>query len=748
MQLFINNTQVELGDNVIISFTKEDLSAVDPSQLTTPYSKSINLPRTPTNESVFGYTSTLQSDYSQLTFSPLKKAKAHLILDNGQSIVGYVHMDRLSNDQIECTFYSEFGDMFSELKQLYVGDLYSYFVSPIDMDQSVLVQHWNTFQTTSEDPAVYANWGYGLNWCPNYCGTPSNFQADKVVLYQNSDLAGEAYYPKECEDSDGNRYSTIDSNGIPNRRGFALFECPNELPAIAARDFRWYLQRPMISIRSFFGVCTDFVNRNQAIGLSDWRMELDASFFDSEYYKKGWIILPALTIDSNEEGDTEDEMLARGLLTRKYVDGTYKVKITPQIFCGWHSYTVLDLMINLTKRFGLVYIVQTVNGVRTLKIVDRKRLHLDYWPVVDLTNCIDESSITVEAVNTDTRYFNLVDEESKAADAELYKKNYKRPFGEYRIDTNNQFSKDEKDIVESIFSNAPSALLSSRYYRIFDLKSYSFLPPGVLDGDCEYKLYKESTAEEVEPTYTAASLNVGGYTIDDIYTPFKGRYRDLLSEIYYTPNKPGVSPFEMIEFQEKSDGAIPDELSLAFFNGYQTNSHCWYTSNDMKVMKMYNDDDSPWCWFSIGDTYRSDASYPSNPNYSIVHSIPYLSRYLYENDVIKLSMDYSVPKRLFVDKDKWDEQAAYNDDACIYEQYWKSWITDLYDQNTLKMSCTINPFIWKSIDLERLFACGGLFSFKGCYWRMASVDEYSIDQKGNQKLICSFIKVNDINSLK
>lgn len=87
-------------------------------------------------------------------------------------------------------------------------------------------------------------------------------------------------------------------------------------------------------------------------------------------------------------------------------------------------------------------------------------------------------------------------------------------------------------------------------------------------------------------------------------------------------------------------------------------------------MELYNDDDNPWCWIAVGEGFNQPPVVEGNTSISMTRFIPYMSKYLYNDDgTIILSMDYSVPKRLYVDKDKWSIGTAYRDSACIYEQY-------------------------------------------------------------------------------
>lgn len=725
---------MQLGEDVVISFTKEDASAVNPASLTTPYSKSISLPRTSWNEKAFAYLGNLQTDFSKMSFSPIKRAKAVIMMDTGFNYYGYIHLDKVTPTTLECTLFLGLGDMFKTLKDVYLGDIFSPFIGSKWMDCEEMYTQWQLIGQEGR------GWGYDLNWCPTYNGVPKNFQADKILIRCEE----EDWYPESFV-KDNVVYDKIGGDGIPDPEGYACLECPEEVDNVAVRDFRWYLQRPMVSIKAVFSYLQEYVQRRFQTGGLDWQILYDADWFDSEYYKKGWIILPAITIDDNKEGDDVEDLKARGLLAREWKDNTYKVEVSIDAFFG-KSKSLLDVLLSLTKKFGLTWIVRNNNaGYPVLTITDRKHLHKEYWPTIDLEGLIDEDSIELEPFNVKDKYIDLVDAESAADDAKLYKTNYERPFGEYRVNTGVEFGDTEKKFIDQpVFSNVPSANRSSKYYR-FLLTGNSYgvqaLPPTVLDGNCSFKL--GSVVSQEVPTETAVELNAAHYIKNGVI----GDYNQLRERSYYTSGENiGMCNLEMLEFVGDSEGPITDEWSLAFFNGfYHFDDFRWIVSNDNKAMEFYNDDDHPWCWIFYAPR---NIAWPQDIGYTAIHKMPFLSKYYYEDDVIKLSMDYSVPKRLFVDRSKWSESAAYEDSACVYEQYWKKWLTDLYDQNTLKMSCKINPSIWSSMDLERLFACGGLFSYRGVLWRMAAVNEYSTNMQGEQLLSCTFIKLNDINSVE
>lgn len=78
MRLWIDNQLMQLKEDTIISLTKEDATSTNPASLTTSYTKTISLPRTPVNEKAFAYLGSLQSDFTQMSFSPIKKVRAAL----------------------------------------------------------------------------------------------------------------------------------------------------------------------------------------------------------------------------------------------------------------------------------------------------------------------------------------------------------------------------------------------------------------------------------------------------------------------------------------------------------------------------------------------------------------------------------------------------------------------------------------------------------------------------------------------
>lgn len=138
MQLIINGIEAQLREDTIISFTKESAESENPASVTTPYSKSINLPRTPYNERIFAFIGSLQTDFTNLTFSPIKRSPITVSWDNGTSMDGYCHLDKVTDSDLSITIYLDLGERFNQLKSLYPGDVFGQYCNPIILDQSVV----------------------------------------------------------------------------------------------------------------------------------------------------------------------------------------------------------------------------------------------------------------------------------------------------------------------------------------------------------------------------------------------------------------------------------------------------------------------------------------------------------------------------------------------------------------------------------------------------------------------------------
>ena len=117
-----------------------------------------------------------------------------------------------------------------------------------------------------------------------------------------------------------------------------------------------------------------------------------------------------------------------------------------------------------------------------------------------------------------------------------------------------------------------------------------------------------------------------------------------------------------------------------------------------------------------------------------IDTLPQYIRYNINNVYIKSSLDFGLPRELYIDN------IGYPEDTTIYSQYWKSFYNDQFNVNTKKVTCFVRlDDLDVKYDLLRQF-----YYFEDSYWVLNKIDAYDINSDSTVR--CEFIKVQDINS--
>jgi hypothetical protein len=78
----------------------------------------------------------------------------------------------------------------------------------------------------------------------------------------------------------------------------------------------------------------------------------------------------------------------------------------------------------------------------------------------------------------------------------------------------------------------------------------------------------------------------------------------------------------------------------------------------------------------------------------------------------------------------------------IYDKWWKKYLTDLYDNDTKRMTCKVNlRGLLVGQDLMRNF-----FWYNGVIWRLNKIVNHSLTTWDDTE--CEFIQVQDINNYR
>lgn len=374
------------------------------------------------------------------------------------------------------------------------------------------------------------------------------------------------------------------------------------------------------------------------------------------------------------------------------------------------DYSPCDFMLSYAKLFGLYFEKDKYED--TIYIRDRETFYNKSNEVMDLSAMVDRSrEIKITPMVFDAKWYNWKLQNEKSLFGEQYKATYGIEYGTQRVNTGYNFDSSERDLyTDNIFHGGIEAMEKSEMFSYVSADTVN--KPWMFDG-YSYDLYatddlSETTEIEVQPKNKKGVLKS--------FSTYK--YYDLFSklQLHSEDNNP-------------SDGS----MILCFFNGMvepksdeDVTIHYWIT-DDNSYMNTLNDGKP--CWL-----YTVSSADTGGQNIAILaEQIPQFTRYKANRATgyISQAWDFGVPKQLFV--------PYYNTDydTTIYTNYWRSYITDMYDINTKKLECYVKFDQRPMEDWLR-----GFYWFDNCIWRINAITDFNILGKDTTKV--EFIKVQDI----
>lgn len=350
-------------------------------------------------------------------------------------------------------------------------------------------------------------------------------------------------------------------------------------------------------------------------------------------------------------------------------------------------------LVDFTKMFGLKY--RYDRYTRTIYIEKRRNYYtgnvksLD----VDLTK-----GISITPTTAQSKWYSLELETPESYASLLYNKTNAVTYGNKLLGVDYEFNNDNTNLVEgNIYKNILPYRLSSYYF-----KPDTQLPPFMLSPSIKYSLYNED-----EGLYTVEISNQWNQIKDDYGTA----YQDTSTR--------------MCLFNADNKYMSDIDNSLVFINGFEKNKN-FIISDNMK--EMFDMNEKPCYLFT------------RNPQIAIQNpDIPVFTKYS-ETDIESIgsfdaSFDFTVPNQIFG-----YEGVRYNESSTIYNAFWKSYLSDLYDKNTKLV--TLNAFLQHNpIEEMRDF-----YYFDGCYWSISKIFDYVIG--GYEPTKVELVKVNDVKNYK
>ena len=692
VSLYIAGQPVDLDEQsfILFNYTLEEMG--NPTIVRNSFSQQITLKGTPNNNKIFGSVFRLDrqtsydSSYTGTYFDATRKTPFVIYNEINEILEsGYLKLDKVSRKGAEVeygvTLYGGLGSFFYGLmynedgskKTLadlsYVGidssAISSFNVPP---DAYTVRDAWLYLQ--GETPQ-YQFWNI-INFAPAYNGIPDNFDASKALflnknVYVNVPLT-----------------TTIDGveYGIKSNASTRLMKFTNPHSEWEICDLRWYLQRPVVSVKAILNAICDKSNNG------GYGVELHSEFFNESnpYYNDSWMTMPMIAVDDRQSTDCLNNVMRSSL-------------------------SPMEFLLSYAKIYGLVFLYDS--GLKKVSIMPRKAFYESESEPIDLTGRVNMTDkVEIKPLVADSHIYQLGDKVIGQF-ADEYKRDYQREYGIQRINTGFEFNEETKVLTKDLlFKDAVEVMQSSKMFitsttrygtsafaQIFTLPAYEVVTVelwGIVGDGTE----KEETSTEV--TMSADLRNVR-------YDNAEYEYGDWLPKLQlHKDNKPEEAANVLLFFS-----GIKQTPYISESTGIK--KYYWLT-NDHPDMSVLNQG-TP-CWNLIGDGIK-------------VSTLPSFRRNIFESDgkTIEFSWEWGVPYARAV--------PGIQGDKTIYELWWKKYLSDLYDDDTKVMKCKVNMSgLVVNQNLMRKF-----FWYDHSLWRLNKIINHSLTTWDDTE--CEFIKIQD-----
>lgn len=382
------------------------------------------------------------------------------------------------------------------------------------------------------------------------------------------------------------------------------------------------------------------------------------------------------------------------------------------------DYSPAEFFLSYAKLFGLYFEKDKYEDkiyVRTRNTFYRKE------NVIDLSDKIDHSKTSqITPLVFDAKWYNWSFDDAESQFGEQYQSTYGQPYGIQRVNTGYNFDASEKKLYDgNVFKNGVEALEKSDMFAYVSGNTQALVDsawkPWMFDS-YTYNLYNvndmEDTVEMEMPTLTKKGSLIS-------YSTYK--YYDLFSKL---------------QFHTDDNAAAEGANVLVFFNGsvptktINTDQELNYWITDDNAYMISLNDGQP-CWL-----YTTTATDKGGSSIAIkVTEIPQFSRYLTSgrSGDIQQAWDFGYVKQLFVPNYNLDNAST------LYLNYWQSYIRDMYDIDSKKMSCWVKFDERPEMEWLRDF-----YWYDNCIWRINKIEDYNVVTQDSAKV--EFIKVQDVNN--
>lgn len=534
----------------------------------------------------------------------------------------------------------------------------------------------------------------GLTQIVNYLN--ANYSSSEKYTYDKSKIKFKTIDIIQKEEYGNNYYGYFIKDGIrttiknlpTNVDNLRIILRIKSINILWARQMQGSYSNFVESIKTFFGTNIIVSNSKEKSNNNGWSIQAMFDRFNDElssYHDSG--VNPSL----------------------KYLDITKKT-----LFADTQS--PYKYLTDFTRLFNAKYEIDNYNKTIYIKLL--KNFYKD--ETVDINNRIDRSKeIRIKPTLANTKWCNYSLDTPETYASYLYNLKNKVKYGELSIDTGYDFNADSVNLFEdSSFKNVIPFTLSSNYFRV--VKSGNNPIPTCI----QQPVFKQTL-------YRTEFDDIKHYDFD---------VNSTSSLLYYYGDMAKDSSYKLCCFDKENKNVSDVNSSLVFFSGWDVLPYNMYFTDNMKEMDKLNGAPCYLYTWSVNDYSGSQIAL-------YLDCIPRFSKYFdvnennqnypsindWHTDYIQASMDFALPTQTFI-----ENATNYDQSATIYYQFWKNYISDLYDSNNKQVSCYV--FLKdKPADALKKF-----YYFDNSIWILNEITNYDI--MGNKPTKCTFIKVKDKNN--
>lgn len=694
ISLYIADKKVDLDDNsfILFNYTMEDLN--NPTIVKNSFSKQITLKGTPANNEVFGslYRTDRKTIFGDLRsgiyYDPLRKTPFSIYNEQGEIIEsGYVKVDSIGIEdgtpRYTITLFGGLGSFFYGL--MYKADASKMNLADIrfQLVNGEYTRNAGNFGQVGGMTMMQDAWDYMKNpegydadshdcqWCniinfsPCYNGLPEQFSADKALVTRKSFGNMPVMYPKTGANSN-------------------LMVFTNKHTEWEMKELRWYLQRPIISIRSIFDAICDKENNG------GWKVDIDNGVKECNLYKHAWMTLPLIPAAERQNPAAIPNLLKATKSPAEYI-------------------------IAFAKILGLVF--RFDSGNKHISIMQKSNFYKDN--IIDLSERMDAKSSTITPALSEYRIYEF-GAEAIGEWGKRYKEDFGRNYGNQKVNTGNEFNTEANIITKDIFFKEAVEVQEQNLLFISAFGRDEVVGSGI-------DLFRLPRYEGVNLQQWKMVDGVEQMEEVAITTPYDGY-------VYYDNQSYPLSDWlPKVQFHEEENKAVDGSEVLLLFNGVKPTpqwaswAKIYYRlTDDTEDMTLLNDGQP--CWNFTDE---------NSVKLSALPSFRRCCTYEIDGDeVISDTFEWGEPLAR-------GTNGVFHDPhnpATIFNRFWKAYFSDRYDVDTKMMRCKVNlSGMQVGQELMRNF-----FWIDGAIWVLNKIENHSITTDDLTE--CEFIKVKDMSN--